>query len=155
MTGFGNDATASDTTPAGIAGAGGDASTAIADTIARAVTAAATPLRVRLLQGLLAPIGPLAMAVLAHGAFAKYVASARRWPLPISADDAERVTSVQLCDLVGYVEQADPGALVQVVGLLAQDPAAAAAAGASLAALAVALATRPRDRQATGPAKGP
>jgi len=64
--------------------------------------------RVRVLGRLLGSVGPLALAVIGGGAFAKYLGNAR-WPeVPVSRDDAARATSSQVYDLVRYVQQSNP-----------------------------------------------
>jgi hypothetical protein len=89
--------------------------------------------RVRVLRRLLMPVGPMALAVLGSGAFAKFVVQAR-WPrMSISLEDAARVTSSQMFELVRYVEQSHPQALQQVMAVLARDAATMTAVGASVA----------------------
>jgi hypothetical protein len=91
--------------------------------------------RVRVLRRLLLPVGPMALAVLGGGAFAKFVGQAR-WPrMSISLEDAARVTSSQMFELVRYVEQSHPQALQQVMVVLSRDAATVAAVGASVAVL--------------------
>ena len=91
--------------------------------------------RVRLLQGLLRPVGPMALAVLGGGAFAKYVAYAR-WPqLSVSLDDAGRVTFSQVHELVRYLEQSNPVVLQQVLAVFARDTTTVAALGGSVAVM--------------------
>ena len=92
-------------------------------------------LRVRVLRRLLLSVGPMAMAVLGGGVFAKYAAQAR-WPrMSLSLEDAARVTSSQVYDLVRYVEQSNPLVLQQVLVVLARDTTTMAALGASVAAI--------------------
>jgi hypothetical protein len=91
--------------------------------------------RVRVLRRLLLPVGPMALAALAGGAFAKY-ASQARWPrITISFDDAARVTSGQIYELVRYVQQSNPLVLQQILAVLARDATAMAAVGAAIAAI--------------------
>jgi len=64
--------------------------------------------RARLLGRLLGRVGPLALVVVGGGVFAKYLGNAG-WPeIPISIEDAVRITSSQVHDLVRYVEQSNP-----------------------------------------------
>ena len=106
-------------------------------------TVPTTPLRLRarLLRRLLMPIGPLALTVLAGGAFAKYVVFARWSRISVSLEDAARVTSNQIVELVRYVEQSDPAVLQQVAQMLLRDASTMAALGASVAAIAMQLAS--------------
>lgn len=64
--------------------------------------------RVRVLSRLLGLVGPLALAVVAGGAFARYVRFARRSMVPVSFEDAARATASQIQDLVRYVHQSHP-----------------------------------------------
>jgi hypothetical protein len=93
--------------------------------------------RARVLRSLLMPIGPMALAVLGGGAFAKFAAQARLPQMSISLDDAARVTWNQVFDLVRYVEQSNPHALHQVMTLLTRDTTTMAAVGASVTAIVV------------------
>jgi hypothetical protein len=91
--------------------------------------------RVRVLRRLLLPVGPMALTVLGGGVFAKYVAQAR-WPrMSISLEDAARVTSNQVFELVRYVEQSNPIVLQQVLVVLSRDATTMAAVGASVTAI--------------------
>ena len=101
--------------------------------------------RARMLGRLLASVGPLALAVVGGGAFAKYATHAR-WPeLPVSLEDAARATSAQVQEIVRYIEQSDPQLFNNLLDLLARDSATIAAMGASIAALtALRLSGRPR-----------
>ncbi len=110
--------------------------------VARAVPKARLVLRARLLRRLLIPIGPLALTVLAGGAFAKYVQFARWSRLSVSLDDAAHVTSNQIVELVRYVEQSNPTVLEQMMVMLSRDTTTMAALGASVTALAIKLASR-------------
>lgn len=93
--------------------------------------------RARMLGRLLASVGPLALAVVGGGAFAKYVSMAR-WPeIPVSFEDAARATSTQVYDLVRYVEQSNPQLFSQLLNVLARDTVTIAALGASIAAFGI------------------
>jgi hypothetical protein len=91
--------------------------------------------RARMLGRLLASVGPLALAVVGGGAFAKYATHAR-WPeIPVSIEDAARATSGQINELVRYIEQSNPQLFNHLLESLARDSATIAALGASIAAL--------------------
>ena len=93
--------------------------------------------RARMLGRLLASVGPLALAVVSGGAFAKY-ASHARWPeIPVSIEDAARATSGQIHELVRYIEQCNPQLFNHLLESLARDSATIAALGASIAALTI------------------
>ena len=69
--------------------------------------------------------------------FSKYVAHAR-WPeIPVSLEDAARVTVEQVYEIASYVQQSNPQVLNQLLNLLARDSVTIAALGASVAALAI------------------
>ena len=76
--------------------------------IASAISKLNVERRARLRGRLLGSVGPLALAVVSGGVFAKYLPNAG-WPkVPISFEDAARATSTQVQDLVRYVEQSNP-----------------------------------------------
>jgi hypothetical protein len=107
----------------------------LAAIVASAYTRTHVALRARVLRRLLLPVGPLALAVIAGGAFAKYVGQARWVRLSVSLEDAANVTARQVVELARYVEQSNPAALQQALAVLARDTTTMAALGASLAAL--------------------
>ena len=114
----------------------------LAAIVATTVPIAPLELRTRLLRRLLMPIGPLALLVVAGGAFAKYVEFARWSRISVSLEDAARITSNQIAELVSYVEQSDPTVLEQVIVMLSRDTTTMAALGASVAAIALQIAAR-------------
>lgn len=65
--------------------------------------------RARVLGRLLGLVGPLAMAVLGGGAFAKYLRFARKKFVPVTLEDAARATVSQIQELARYVQQSHPG----------------------------------------------
>jgi hypothetical protein len=111
----------------------------LAAIVASAVAQTSLALRARVLRRLLMRVGPLALAALAGGAFAKYVEYARWSRFSVSIDDAARVTSGQILELVRYVEQSNPTVLQQVMVVLSRDATTMAALGASVAALVMQL----------------
>jgi hypothetical protein len=99
-----------------------------------------------MLGRLLASVGPLALAVVGGGAFAKYVAHARWAEIPVSIEDAARATSGQVYELVRYVQQSNPQLFGQLLDVLARDTVTITALGASVAALTInRLSTRGMD----------
>jgi hypothetical protein len=80
------------------------------------------PLRIRLLECLVRPLGPLALVAIAGGAFAHLLYRLRRNAAPISPNDANRVTSEQVLELTNYVEQCSPDALLRIGELIADRP---------------------------------
>jgi hypothetical protein len=93
-------------------------------------------LRARLLGRLLSSVGPLALAVVGGGVFAKYLRHAR-WPeVPVSFEDAARATSSQVYELVRYVEQSNPHLIDALLTTLSQDGVTMTAMGTTIAAIA-------------------
>ena len=112
-----------------------DESQSLPAVVASAFTKLGLALRARVLRRLLMPIGPMALTVLGGGVFAKYAAQAR-WPrMSVSLEDAARVTSSQVFELVRYLEQSNPHVLQQVMVVLSRDATTMAAVGASVAAI--------------------
>jgi hypothetical protein len=107
--------------------------------------AAPAPLRVKLLECLLRPVGPLALAVIASGAFGAFL-QRRTWAGgSLTTDDVAAVSAEQLRELAGYVEQANPDVFLQMPALLAGSPLAVATGSSALllAALLKRLPGRP------------
>ena len=67
--------------------------------------------RARVLGTLLGFVGPLALAVLGGGSFAKYLRFARKAIVPVTLEDAARATVTQIQELVRYVQQSNPSVL--------------------------------------------
>lgn len=107
----------------------------LAQVIAKAFTRTNLRLRARMLRRLLMPVGPLALAVIAGGAFAKYVGQARWSRLTVSLEDAANITANQVVELARYVEQSDPAALTQALAVLSRDATTMAALGTGVAAI--------------------
>ena len=124
--------------------------------VARAFTAASVGLRARVLSRLLPSVGPLALAVLGGGAFAKYVHQARWSALSVSFSDAARVTSTQIYELATYVQQSNPEVSRQILNVLTRDVSTMTALGATLGAITLTYLSgksgRPGDRAGAGPA---
>jgi hypothetical protein len=105
--------------------------------VARAFTAASVGLRARVLSRLLPSVGPLALTVLAGGAFAKYVHQARWSALSVSFSDAARVTSTQIYELATYVQQSNPDVARQILSVLSRDVSTMTALGATVGAIMI------------------
>jgi hypothetical protein len=105
----------------------------IPEVVARAFAVANAGLRVRVLSRLISSAGTLALAVVGGGVFFKFLPYARA----VSLEDAARVTASQVYELARYVQQSNPSAIVQVMGLLTRDASTMSALGASLAAIAI------------------
>jgi hypothetical protein len=83
--------------------------------IAAALERVNPPLRARLLSRLVAAVGPLALAVVGGGAFAKHVRRASGGAAALSADDAAAATARQVRELVRYVQEANPMVIKQLM----------------------------------------
>ncbi|WP_157268189.1 hypothetical protein [Azohydromonas aeria] len=76
------------------------------------------PLRARMLECLLRPLGPLALVAVANGAFGAFV-HRRRWHLlRIHANDTLEVRSDQLQELAEFALAIDAGVLARIESLL-------------------------------------
>jgi hypothetical protein len=105
--------------------------------IARAFAVTGQVLRARVLTRLLAAVGPLALAVLAGGAFVKYLRQGPWYGIAVSLEDAANATTSEVFELARYVQQSNPEVVEQVLAILARDTATVAALGASVVAIAV------------------
>jgi len=96
-------------------------------------------LRVKLLEHLLQPVGPLAMVAIAAGAFARFVYRLRRDAMPIGLQDAARITSGHVLHLARDVEQSSPEVLRQIASLIAHRPLGLTTISASALLVALSL----------------
>lgn len=118
--------------------------------IAEVYAAAAGPLRARLLECLLRPVGPLALAGLAAGAFGAFLHRGGSRRLAVSLDDAARISAHQVLDLAGFVAQIGPESFQQVAAVLADNPLGLAAMGGSALVLLLRALGRSPPAEATG-----
>jgi hypothetical protein len=122
--------------------------------LARLYGSANHVLRSRLVVCLVRPLGPLALASVAAGAFTALLSRSGAGGLSIAIDDAARFSQEQVAELARFVEQVQPDALVQAARLAAAHPTGVGAFSASVAVLlAIELgrgvrAPRHRDDQA-------
>jgi len=122
--------------------------------LARLYGSANHVLRSRLVVCLVRPLGPLALASVAAGAFTALLSRSAAGGLSIAIDDAARFSQEQVAELARFVEQVQPDALVQAARLAAAHPTGVGAFSASVAVLlAIELgrgvrAPRNRDDQA-------
>lgn len=103
--------------------------------------------RAALLSTLLTSVGPLALAVLAAGRFAKYMSRERWADVAVPLEEARSVTGSQVTELARYAEQSNPDVVSQVSAWLAIHPGVLVALGAG--ALTVLL-TYIAERRRTG-----
>lgn len=113
----------SDLVPLSQAIATGQASAAAPRLVARLYAAAGVPLRARLLACLMRPLGPLAVAGVAAGAFAGFLLRPGTAGTSIDLDGAAaRISTAQVLELARFVEQVDPQALQHFAGLVSGSP---------------------------------
>ena len=120
--------------------------------VARLYPNAEIALRVRLLRSLLRPLGPMAVAAVAAGAFVKCLERAGWNRLSVTVDDALSATSGQIMELARYVEQSDPNVVERIYRMLDAHPSSVALIGSSV--LAMAIARRVAGRRHAQPAAG-
>ena len=109
----------------------------LAPLVADLFAEAAPPQRVRLLNGLLRPVGPLALVAIAAGAFAKLLPSTPWRGASASVDQAMQFSAGQVLELARYVEQKSPESLMQLPKLLADSPLWAGSLSGALLLLAL------------------
>ncbi len=119
----------------------------VPELIAQLYKSAAAPVRARLLECLLQPVGPLALVAIAAGAFGEFLhrrTGGRR--LAISLDDVARISAEQMLELARYIEQLDPATFQQIPSLLADHPVGMAGLSGSVLLLALQAWRKPRVR---------
>jgi len=94
----------------------------VARLAARLYGAAPRPLRARLLACLLQPLGTLAVAGVAAGAFGRWLYRGGPEGAPEALAEADRFSSQQLAELAGFVEQVSPEALEDFARMLTEQP---------------------------------
>lgn len=104
----------------------------IAPLVARFYDEAPLSLRVALLNGLLKPVGPLALVALAAGAFGPLLPAARWRGAVADLGDALRLDAGQVLELARYVEQKAPEWLFRLPERVGQLPLWAASVSGSL-----------------------
>jgi hypothetical protein len=121
--------------------------------ISRIYAASDAPLRVRVLQRLLDPLGTLGLAAIAAGAFAGFLQRRGAEGLHVSIDDASRFSSDQITELVRFVGQVSPESIQSIVGTLADNPVGITAFSTS--AIVVLLRAFSRTGHADDDGRGP
>jgi hypothetical protein len=102
--------------------------------ISRAYRTAREPLRARMVERLLRPLGTLSLIAVASGAFGRVLHGDGGTP---AVDEWARYSDRQILDLARFVQEVDPATVQQVIGLLAENPVGVAALTASAIALLV------------------
>jgi hypothetical protein len=91
----------------------------LVDLLGSAYARAGTALRVHVLERLIGCVGSLALAAIAHGAFAKHLTQHRGGRIVVSLEDAETTRAEDVEELARYVEQSDPQCFASILGELA------------------------------------
>jgi hypothetical protein len=79
------------------------------------------PLRSRLVSCLLGALGPLAMAALAKGSFARFLFREPTEAGFVTADDVVTISAMHVAELVRYVSEASPARFASLVEMLQQE----------------------------------
>jgi len=110
---------------------------AIPNLVSEVYAQAAAPFRAKLLECLLRPVGPLALAAIAAGAFGGLLYRRGSNAATISIEDATRITSDQVLELTRFVEQCNPDALLQIGSMMADGPLGVASLSSSILLMAL------------------
>ena len=103
--------------------------------LARLYASANHALKTRLIACLVRPLGPLALASVAAGAFTALLSRSGAGGISIAIDDAALFSPEQVAELARFVEQVQPDALLQAARLAAAHPTGIGAFSASVAVL--------------------
>lgn len=114
--------------------------------VARLYARGPDPLRARMLDCLLKPLGPLGVAAVASGAFLDRVLHHGSAGLRMAAEAAPRYTTEQVLELARFVVQVQPEVLRQLAALASQ----AHAGGAALTAAALLVLVQRSRREPRG-----
>ena len=123
--------------PLGSHGPQGETPSRTPELVADAYRTATAPLRAKLLECLLRPIGPLGLVAIAAGAFGEFLHRGRHWQLAISPEDATRISADQMLELARFVEQRNPETFQRIAVLLAGSPVAIAGLGGAVLLVAL------------------
>jgi hypothetical protein len=86
----------------------------IAERVSQVYEQSPLAVRARLIERLLRPVGPLALLAVSAGAFAHLIYRLGRDAVPVSLEDAARISSEHVLELARYIEQSSPAALAQM-----------------------------------------
>jgi hypothetical protein len=103
--------------------------------VARLYRSAGDGLRARLVSGLLRPLGVLAVAGVAGGAFARVLQHAPDGSWRVGLEDLAHISGHHVFELASFVEQRSPGALNALADLLGETPLHTAAFTTSIVLL--------------------
>jgi len=117
--------------------ASGEGAQQIPELVSEIYDDAPPPVRTKLLEYLLRPVGPLALVTIAAGAFAHLLHRLTREAMPVSLEDAARISSGQVLELARYVAQCSPEALARIGSLIGESGVGAATMSGSTLPLAL------------------
>jgi len=120
----------------------GDPTPGIPELVSEVYDQAPAPLRAKLLECLLGPVGPLALVAIGAGAFGRFLYRLTGDAVPISLEDVARISSNHVLELARYVEQCSPGALLRLGSLIGASPIGVATISGSALLLALSAFTR-------------
>ena len=115
----------------------------IPELVSRVYHEAPVRLRAKLLELLLRPVGPLALVVIAAGVFGRFLYRLQGNALPISLEEAARITSDHVLELARYVEQSSPSVLLQIGSMISHRPISVATLSGSALIMALSVLKRP------------
>jgi hypothetical protein len=98
------------------------ATQSIPELVSEVYDQAPVPLRAKLLECLLRPVGPLALVAIAAGAFNRFLYRLSGDAIPVSIEDAARISSGHVLELARYVEQCSPHVLLRIGSLISSSP---------------------------------
>ncbi len=122
--------------------AGSRSGQGIPELISQVYNQAPAFLRAKLLEFLLRPVGPLAIVTIAAGAFGRFLYRLQRDAMPISIEDAARITSDHVLELARYLEQCSPDTLLQLGSLIGDSPIGLATISGAALLMAMSLPKR-------------
>ena len=115
----------------------------IPELVSQVYEQAPAPVRAKLLETLLGPVGPLALVAIGAGAFARFMNRLHGDASPVSLDDVTRITAGHVLELARYVEQCSPHVLLRIGSLIANTPLGVATLSGSALLIALRMWRRP------------
>jgi hypothetical protein len=115
----------------------------IPELVSAVYEASPAPVRTRLIECLVRPLGPLAVVAIAAGAFRHLLFRLGRDAVPISPDEVSRITSEHVVELTRYVAQCSPDALRDISAVIADGPIGVVTISGVALLIALGLESRP------------
>ena len=125
---------------------GWSADSPVPSLVARLYAESSLAVRRKLVASLLGVTGPLALAALADGGFARFLLRSSSSRLAVTLEDARRVTEVQVLALARYAWEASPQVFARLAQMLqSEDPTLLRSLTGALFLLALGM--RARDKR--------